>query len=93
MGLPLTLTCCVNVNDIVHRTIANGDFSITTDVKASYSSAMDIQVGIVKYNIMNLLDMIGVVLYARTTIQQSLLMLSVTGSLQYGEIDLYQIWI
>ena len=44
MGLPVKLVCCVNVNDIVFRALESGDFSIHSDVKASLSSAMDIQV-------------------------------------------------
>jgi len=52
MGLPVKLVCCVNVNDIVFRALESGDFSIHSDVKASLSSAMDIQV---PYNMERLL--------------------------------------
>ena len=44
MGVPVELICAVNVNDIVHRMISTGDFSISQDVKQTWSSAMDIQV-------------------------------------------------
>ena len=44
MGLPARFVCAVNINDIVARTINNGDFSNGGDVKQSHASAMDIQV-------------------------------------------------
>ena len=44
MGLPVQFVCCVNVNDIVARTINAGDFSVGGDVIQSHASAMDIQV-------------------------------------------------
>ena len=44
MGVPVELVCAVNVNDIVHRMISTGDFTISQDVKQTWSSAMDIQV-------------------------------------------------
>lgn len=44
MGVPVELVCAVNVNDIVHRMISTGDFTISQDVMQTWSSAMDIQV-------------------------------------------------
>ena len=44
MGIPLELVCAVNANDIVHRMISTGDFTISQDVVQTWSSAMDIQV-------------------------------------------------
>ena len=44
MGVPVELVCAVNVNDIVHRMISTGDFTISQDVLQTWSSAMDIQV-------------------------------------------------
>ena len=44
MGLPIHMVTAVNTNDIVARTVAQGDFSQTADVKPTLASAMDIQV-------------------------------------------------
>lgn len=44
MGVPVELVCAVNVNDIVHRMISTGDFTVSEDVVQTWSSAMDIQV-------------------------------------------------
>lgn len=44
MGLPIRLVTVVNSNDIIHRTVQNGDFSLAESVKATLASAMDIQV-------------------------------------------------
>ena len=44
MGLCARYVCAVTVNDIVARTIVNGDFSVCADVIPSHASAMDIQV-------------------------------------------------
>lgn len=44
MGLPIQLVAVVNSNDIIHRTIQHGDFSLSESVKATLASAMDIQV-------------------------------------------------
>ncbi|OWK62439.1 Threonine synthase-like 2 [Lonchura striata] len=43
MGLPVRLVTVVNSNDIIHRTIQHGDFSVAESVKATLASAMDIQ--------------------------------------------------
>ncbi|XP_053832186.1 threonine synthase-like 2 isoform X3 [Vidua macroura] len=43
MGLPIRLITVVNSNDIVHRTVQHGDFSLAESVKATLASAMDIQ--------------------------------------------------
>ncbi|XP_070539628.1 threonine synthase-like 2 [Ptychodera flava] len=43
MGLPIKLVCAVNSNDIVHRIIQNGDYSLT-EVVHTWASAMDIQI-------------------------------------------------
>ncbi|KAG8512935.1 Threonine synthase-like 2, partial [Galemys pyrenaicus] len=50
MGLPLRLVAVVNCNDIIHRTVQQGDFSLSKVVKSTLASAMDIQVGPVPYN-------------------------------------------
>ena len=44
MGLPVKLVCAVNENDIVHRAISTGDFTMSEKVMQTWSSAMDIQV-------------------------------------------------
>ncbi|XP_046518501.1 threonine synthase-like 2 isoform X2 [Equus quagga] len=44
MGLPIRLVVAVNRNDIIHRTVQRGDFSLSKAVKATLASAMDIQV-------------------------------------------------
>ena len=44
MGLPVELVCAVNENDIVHRAISAGDFSLSENVLKTWSTAMDIQV-------------------------------------------------
>ncbi|XP_017655503.1 threonine synthase-like 2 isoform X2 [Nannospalax galili] len=44
MGLPILLTVAVNHNDIIHRTVQWGDFSVSETVKPTLASAMDIQV-------------------------------------------------
>ncbi|XP_049640882.1 threonine synthase-like 2 [Suncus etruscus] len=44
MGLPVRLVVAVNCNDIIHRTVQQGDFSLSKDVKPTLASAMDIQV-------------------------------------------------
>ncbi|MBZ3889510.1 Threonine synthase-like 2 [Sciurus carolinensis] len=44
MGLPVRLAAVVNHNDIVHRAIRQGDFSLSEAVRPSLASAMDIQV-------------------------------------------------
>jgi len=48
MGLPVQLVCAVNENDIVHRAISTGDFTLSENVAQTWSTAMDIQV---PYNI------------------------------------------
>ncbi|XP_006875933.1 PREDICTED: threonine synthase-like 2 [Chrysochloris asiatica] len=44
MGLPISLVAAVNHNDIIHRTVQQGDFSLSKAVKPTLASAMDIQV-------------------------------------------------
>ena len=44
MGLPVKLVCAVNENDIVHRAVSTGDFTMSEKVMQTWSSAMDIQV-------------------------------------------------
>ncbi|XP_003799278.2 threonine synthase-like 2 [Otolemur garnettii] len=44
MGLPIRLVVAVNRNDIIHRTIQRGDFSLSEAVTPTLASAMDIQV-------------------------------------------------
>lgn len=46
MGLPISLVVTVNRNDIIHRTVQRGDFSLCEAVKPTLASAMDIQVGL-----------------------------------------------
>lgn len=48
MGLPLKLVAMVNSNDIVHRTVTAGDFSMAANVTKTLAPAIDIQV---KHNI------------------------------------------
>uniref|UniRef100_A0A8D0EM32 Threonine synthase like 2 n=1 Tax=Strix occidentalis caurina TaxID=311401 RepID=A0A8D0EM32_STROC len=43
MGLPIRLVAVVNSNDIIHRTVQYGDFSLSESVKSTLASAMDIQ--------------------------------------------------
>ncbi|XP_047425955.1 threonine synthase-like 2 isoform X2 [Mugil cephalus] len=43
MGLPLKLVAMVNSNDIVHRTITTGDFSMADNIKQTLAPAIDIQ--------------------------------------------------
>ncbi|XP_027547099.1 threonine synthase-like 2 isoform X2 [Neopelma chrysocephalum] len=43
MGLPIRVVAVVNSNDIIHRTVQHGDFSVAENVKATLASAMDIQ--------------------------------------------------
>ncbi|CAN2388393.1 2-oxobutyrate metabolic process [Pristimantis euphronides] len=42
MGLPIQLVAIVNSNDIIHRTVQHGDFSLG-DTEMTLASAMDIQ--------------------------------------------------
>ncbi|KAM4709267.1 threonine synthase-like 2 isoform 1-T2 [Discoglossus pictus] len=42
MGLPIRLVAAVNNNDIIHRAVQHGDFSLG-DTKSTLASAMDIQ--------------------------------------------------
>lgn len=44
MGLPIRLVVAVNRNDVIHRTVQRGDFSLSKAVKPTLASAMDIQV-------------------------------------------------
>ncbi|XP_041816568.1 threonine synthase-like 2 [Chelmon rostratus] len=44
MGLPLKLVAMVNSNDIVHRAVTTGDFSMAADVTQTLAPAIDIQV-------------------------------------------------
>ncbi|XP_034566235.1 threonine synthase-like 2 [Notolabrus celidotus] len=43
MGLPLKLVAMVNSNDIVHRTVSSGDFSMAANVTQTLAPAIDIQ--------------------------------------------------
>nr|XP_060639149.1 threonine synthase-like 2 [Anolis sagrei ordinatus] len=43
MGLPIELVAVVNDNDIIHRAIQQGHFSLSKTVKSTLASAMDIQ--------------------------------------------------
>ncbi|KAM4528383.1 threonine synthase-like 2 isoform 1-T2 [Odontesthes bonariensis] len=43
MGLPLKLVAMVNSNDIVHRTVTTGDFSMAPSVTQTLAPAIDIQ--------------------------------------------------
>jgi len=44
MGVPLQLVAAVTPNDIVHRTLQTGDFSLSEEVLRTWATAMDIQV-------------------------------------------------
>ncbi|XP_058472717.1 threonine synthase-like 2 [Solea solea] len=43
MGLPLKLVAMVNSNDIIHRTLSSGDFSMAATVTQTLAPAIDIQ--------------------------------------------------
>jgi threonine synthase len=43
MGLPINLVLATNANDILHRFISNGDYSVH-EVMPTYSPSMDIQI-------------------------------------------------
>ncbi|XP_051749630.1 threonine synthase-like 2 isoform X2 [Ctenopharyngodon idella] len=43
MGIPLRLVAMVNANDIVHRAVQSGDFSMSNSVKQTLAPAIDIQ--------------------------------------------------
>uniref|UniRef100_A0A8C6WND2 Threonine synthase-like 2 n=1 Tax=Neogobius melanostomus TaxID=47308 RepID=A0A8C6WND2_9GOBI len=43
MGLPLRLVAMVNSNDIIHRTVTKGDFSMAPNVLQTLAPAIDIQ--------------------------------------------------
>ncbi|XP_077353174.1 threonine synthase-like 2 isoform X2 [Festucalex cinctus] len=43
MGLPLKLVAMVNANDIVHRTVTSGDFTMAANVTQTLAPAIDIQ--------------------------------------------------
>ncbi|KAI4871677.1 hypothetical protein NFI96_031107 [Prochilodus magdalenae] len=43
MGIPLRLVAMVNSNDIMHRTVKNGDFSMAKSVQQTLAPAIDIQ--------------------------------------------------
>ena len=49
MGFPVELITVTNPNDIVSRTFKSGDWRMNKDVKATWASAMDIQVNINYY--------------------------------------------
>jgi len=44
MGLPFQMVAAVTPNDIVHRTLQTGDFSLSESVLQTWATAMDIQV-------------------------------------------------
>lgn len=44
MGLPLKLVAMVNSNDIMHRMVTSGDFSMAANVTQTLAPAIDIQV-------------------------------------------------
>nr|KAF6445370.1 threonine synthase like 2 [Molossus molossus] len=44
MGLPIRLVAAVNRNDVIHRAVQRGDFSLSETVHPTLASAMDIQV-------------------------------------------------
>jgi len=44
MGLPVRMIAAVTPNDIVHRTLQSGDFSLSEVVLQTWATAMDIQV-------------------------------------------------
>ncbi|XP_026888360.1 threonine synthase-like 2 [Electrophorus electricus] len=43
MGVPLRVVAMVNCNDIMHRTVQSGDFSMADSVKQTLAPAIDIQ--------------------------------------------------
>lgn len=44
MGVPLRLVCAVTTNDIVARTVSDGDYSMADKVNQTLATAMDIQI-------------------------------------------------
>ena len=50
MGLPIRMVAAVTPNDIVHRTLQSGDFSLSEVVLQTWATAMDIQVKIIIYH-------------------------------------------
>ena len=44
MGLPIRMVAAATPNDIVHRTLQTGDFSLSEVVLQTWATAMDIQV-------------------------------------------------
>jgi len=54
MGLPIQMVAAVTPNDIVHRTLQTGDFSLSEEVLQTWATAMDIQV---PYNVERMLLM------------------------------------
>ena len=44
MGVPLKLVAMVNSNDVVHRAVTEGDFSMAANVTQTLAPAIDIQV-------------------------------------------------
>merc|ERR1719209_369698 len=44
MGLPIKMVAAVTPNDIVHRTLQTGDFSLSPEVLQTWATAMDIPV-------------------------------------------------
>ena len=51
MGFPVELITVTNPNDIVSRTFKSGDWRMNKDVKATWASAMDIQVNMNYYQV------------------------------------------
>ena len=60
MGLPIKIVCAVNSNDIVYRTLTQGDYSIADKVIPTYATAMDIQV-IINYSLILCIFEIGTI--------------------------------
>lgn len=52
MGVPIRLVAAVSNNDIIHRTLKDGDLSLDDEVHVTWASAIDIQV---PYNIERIL--------------------------------------
>ena len=49
MGLPVEFVCAVNENDIVHRAVSTGVFTMSEVVQQTWSTAMDIQVMLLSF--------------------------------------------
>lgn len=91
MGLPIHLVAAVNCNDIIHRTVQRGDFSLSETVKPTLASAMDIQVGPVGRHAVRC--WVGGMNRAEIRVTLPPVPPFCAGALQHGEDFLAAIWL